>query len=267
MTTFVISVSYGNDSLAMIQWAHEVSLSFFGDVVVTYCDTGWAAPGWDHRVALGEGWARSLGFKTVRLTSIGFEELVTIKDGFPSNQHQFCTGHLKGVPFLQWLDECDVTRQAVVMVGKRRVESLKRADTPEYVNPSEYHGDRCLWHPLYLHTDVERDALLERAGIDVLPEELIGAPFDAHGRLYRLPHRSLECNPCVNANRQDFLRLTGPEIARVSALEVKIGRSMFRPKRFNAMGIYGVVAWAKFGKNHEEGVEDAGCGAPFGCGL
>lgn len=33
------------------------------------------------------------------------------------------------------------------------------------------------------------------------------------------------------------------------------------------MGIYGVVAWAKFGKNHEEGVEDAGCGAPFGCGL
>ena len=54
MPDFVISVSYGNDSLAMIQWAHENSLDAFGNVVVTYCDTGWVAwLGATHRTGWG----------------------------------------------------------------------------------------------------------------------------------------------------------------------------------------------------------------------
>lgn len=185
--TYVISVSYGNDSLAMIQWAHEASLSFFGRVVVAYCDTGWAAPGWDHRVRLGEAFAHALGFETVRLSSIGMEELVRIKKGFPSNQHQFCTAHLKGVPFLDWLDKVDTDFKTTVMVGKRRAESLKRADTPEYVEGSEYHGGRRLWHPLYLHSDEERDALLDLAGIPMLPVELIGKSYDTHAAVPAAP--------------------------------------------------------------------------------
>lgn len=39
----VISVSYGNDSLAMIQWAHENGLD---DVIVVYIDTGWSGESW-----------------------------------------------------------------------------------------------------------------------------------------------------------------------------------------------------------------------------
>lgn len=261
---FVISVSYGNDSLAMIRWAYEASLDAFGRVVVAYCDTGWAAPGWTRRIEMGEAFVASLGFEHVRLSSIGMAELVRMKKGWPGNGQQFCTAHLKGVPFLQWIDDADPERKATVMVGKRRAESEKRKDTPEYVESSEYHGDRRLWHPLYLHSDDERNALLDRAGIKPMPE---GLPLEQHDQLYRLPHRSMECNPCVNANRGDFLRLTGSEIARTSDLEVEIGKPMFRPKRFNAVGIYGVVAWAKFGKGHEESVEDEGCGAPFGCGL
>jgi 3'-phosphoadenosine 5'-phosphosulfate sulfotransferase (PAPS reductase)/FAD synthetase len=38
----VISSSYGNDSVALMQWAKERSLP---DVTVAYCNTGWAAPG------------------------------------------------------------------------------------------------------------------------------------------------------------------------------------------------------------------------------
>lgn len=256
----VISVSYGNDSLAMIQWASETCLNFFGRVVVAYCDTGWSAPGWDHRVAMGEAFAHSCGFETVRLSSIGMEELVKIKKGWPGNGQQFCTAHLKGVPYLEWLDVVDPARKAVTMVGKRRAESAKRADTPERIECSEYHGDRPVWHPLYLHSDADRDALLMRAGIDPLPEHLIGESFDKHDRLYQLPHRSMECNPCVNANRG--------EIARVSRIEVHVGKPMFRPKRFNGLGIYGVMMWAKFGKDSEADIpDDEGCGAPFGCGL
>jgi 3'-phosphoadenosine 5'-phosphosulfate sulfotransferase (PAPS reductase)/FAD synthetase len=243
----VISASYGNDSMAMIRWAHETGLP---DVTVAYCDTGWSAPGWFLRVETGEALAKKYGFQAVRIKSMGMEELVRMKQGFPGNGLQFCTAHLKGVPFLTWIDEIDTEQKAVVLIGKRREESEARKHTPEFVEASEYHGGRKVWHPLYLHTETERDALLDRAGIE------------------KLPHRSLECNPCVNANRGDFIRLTPGEIERVNDLEVEIGQPMFRPKRFGAMGIIGVVKWAKEGRDRQSFEdEEAACAGLFGCGI
>jgi hypothetical protein len=197
-----------------------------------------------------EEYAARCGFRPVRVRSLGMAELVRTKKGWPGNGQQFCTAHLKGLPFLQWIDDADPEAEWVVMVGKRRAESRARANTPEFIPDSEHHGGRVLWHPLFQHTDSDRDALLYRAGF---------AP---------LPHRSLECNPCVNANRQDFLRLRPEEADKVSRLEVEIGKPMFRPKRFNAVGIYGVLMWAHHGKDHSEDVVDeSGCSAVFGCGL
>lgn len=243
----VISASYGNDSVAMIQWAHERAM---GGVTVAYCDTGWAAPGWNLRVLAGEELATRLGYDTVRLGSIGMPELVRMKKGFPGNGQQFCTAHLKGVPFLEWIDEADPNCEAIVMVGKRRAESVARRDTPEYIYNSEYHGGRTVWHPLYLHTEAMRDALLERAKIE------------------KLPHRSKECSPCVNAKRSDFLRLTPGEIERVNDLEVEVSQPMFRAKRFGAMGIHGVIQWAKYGPDRGSmDDEEAACAGLFGCGL
>lgn len=244
---FVISTSYGNDSMAMMQWAHESGLE---GVTVAYCDTGWSAPGWWMRIDQGEALAKKFGFDVVRLKSIGMEELVRIKKGWPGNAQQFCTAHLKGLPFLDWLDEVDKERKATVMVGKRRAESEARKYTPEFVENSEYHGGRRLWHPLYLHSDQQRDELLARSGVE------------------KLPHRSLECNPCVNANRGDFLRLTPGEVERVNDLEVEIGKPMFRPKRFGAMGIHGVMVWAKEGRNRPSFEdEEESCSGLFGCGT
>lgn len=243
----VISASYGNDSLAMIQWAHEQKLT---DVTVVYCDTGWHSPDWPVRVERCESFAKSLGFGTVRAVSIGMPELVRMKKGFPGNGQQFCTAHLKGVPFLQWIDEADPACNATVLVGKRRVESEARKDTPEFIESSEHHGGRRVWHPLYLHTDEMRNALLHRAGFDVLP------------------HRSKECSPCANANRDDFNRLTDGEIERVNDLEVEIGKPMFRAKRFGALGIHGVIRWAKDGRDRGSfETEASNCADLFGCGL
>jgi len=244
----VISSSYGNDSIALIQWAFQKGLN----CTVVYCDTGWAAPDWQDRVTEGENFAKKCGFDVVRVKSMGFEDLVRMKKGFPANQYQFCTAHLKGIPFLNWIDTVDPEREAVVMIGKRRAESKARAKTPE-VKLSEYHGDRVIWHPLYKHSNEERDKLTACSGLEILP------------------HRSQECSPCVNANRADFLLLTKSQIERVSALEVELGKPMFRPKRFGAVGIYGVLAWAKYGRNNKnlpgDVLEDEGCGSPFGCGL
>lgn len=231
----------------MIQWSIEQNIK---DVHVVFCDTGWQSPNWMNRVHAVHEYAKKNGIQAHIVKSIGMEELVRIKKGFPGNAQQFCTAHLKGIPFLEWIDVADPECKAIVMVGKRRAESQARKDTPEFITDSEFHGGRTLWHPLYLHTDEQRNELIKRSGFDVLP------------------HRSLECNPCVNANREDFLRLTAGEIERVNELEVEIGKPMFRPKRFSALGIYGVIQWAKEGRNRGDfSEEEAQCASLFGCGL
>lgn len=243
----LISASYGNDSVAMIQWAHEAVLSA---VTVVYCNTGWAAPYWAQRVEKGEALAKSYGFATHRVKSAGMEQLVRDRKGFPANQYQFCTAELKAFPINDWMDEIDPKGEAVMNIGKRRDESEARKTTEEYIYESEYHGGRTVRHPLFAHTQAMRDELLDRAGFGVLP------------------HRSRECSPCVNANRQDFLDLTPGEIERVNKLEVEIARPMYRPKRFGAMGIYGVVAWAEKGRNRGDiEIEESNCGDMFGCGM
>lgn len=247
----IISSSCGNDSKALIQWAHENSLN---DVIVTYLDTGWSAPDWQKEVDTVALWVKRLGFKFITIKSMGMTELVKMKKAFPANQYQFCTQHLKGVPFLNWIDEYDQEIKSIVLVGKRRAESRARAETPEFFINSEYHGGRTLWHPLFKHTDEMRNGLLSRAGFDVLP------------------HRSQECSPCVNANRADFLLLKPEQIQRVSELEVELGKPMFRPKRFNVMGIHGVITWAKYGKRKmrlepAEIESGSGCDGHYGCGL
>lgn len=245
----LLSSSYGNDSMAMIQWAVE-NINAKERIVVVYCDTGWASPTWANRIIEGERLAKKYGMETARVKSLGMAKLVRTKKGFPGNGLQFCTAHLKGLPFLQFADEIDPECKAVVAIAKRRAESDARKNTPEFIEASELHNGRKVWHPLYVHSDLDRDNLLIRAGVE------------------KLGHRSLECNPCVNANRQDFLRLTPGEIERVNDLEVEIGQPMFRAKRFNAMGIHGVIAWAKDGRDRGSvDAEESACAGLFGCGL
>jgi 3'-phosphoadenosine 5'-phosphosulfate sulfotransferase (PAPS reductase)/FAD synthetase len=247
----VISVSYGNDSIAMMQWAHERQALSAAHVAVVYCDTGWAAPEWEDRISQGEAMANKLGFEPLRLKSMGMEALVRMKKGFPGNGQQFCTLWLKGLPFLEWLEQNDQTRKAMVLIGKRRAESEARKDTPEFIDSSEYHGGRKIWHPLFAHSNEERNALIERAGFEVLP------------------HRSNECSPCVNANRGNFRDLSEQQARKVEQLEAEVGQTMFRPDRFNARGIREVIKWAKYSPGqYKPGQDDLftdGCGSPFGC--
>lgn len=230
-------------------WAWHARLK---DVHVVFVDTGWSGAGWLERVARLETWARdSLGFTVHHIKpDMGFEDLIRHKKGFPSNQYQWCSGLLKGVPFLTFVDDLDPECKAVVMIGKRREESQARAATPEFVADSEYHGGRMVWHPLARHSEDERNSLLASAQIEVLP------------------YRSQECAPCVNANREDLVLLTPEEIARVKALEDATGQNMFRPyKRMGAKGIEQVIVWAHSPRGKYEAPEDnASCSGGY-CGT
>lgn len=252
----ILCVSYGNDSIALMQAAHEAGLR---DVRVLFNDTGWADPDWFRRVEAGEAFARDCGFKPDRTGSIGMEALVRRKMAWPRQGMQFCTDELKIAPTQAWLAEHDPERVAVLYNGKRREESVGRANIPPYVLPNESAFERLTVSPLFRHTEAERDALVGRAGFEILP------------------HRSKECSPCVNANKADIVRLSETVIAKCERIETDMGftksgkpKTIFRPaKHMKATGIRQIVRWAnsargKFSLDDGNGV--AGCDSGM-CGT
>jgi 3'-phosphoadenosine 5'-phosphosulfate sulfotransferase (PAPS reductase)/FAD synthetase len=256
---FLVSASYGNDSVALIQWCWEFGLS---NIAVLYADTGWAHPAWNERVDKCETWVRTFGFIPFRTSSIGFENVVREKKGFPRQGIQFCTQLLKTEPLSKLQSKLDPEKQATVIIGKRRAESANRANTSEFIFEHPYHNGRAVWHPLFEHSDEERNALLNRAGFD------------------ELPHRSDECWPCINANKSDLKRIATEDPARINqieSLEREMGltskgkpRTMFRPYRYRgATGIRAMIRWAETerGGDFDDGTGRDCAESAAGCGL
>lgn len=223
LVRFVVFASYGNDSIALIQWAHENDLK---DVAVVFTDTGWAADGWMERVGRCETWVKSLGFTPYRTTSIGFRQLARDKKGFPTQRYQWCSFILKIEPGQRWLAKNDPDGRAVCLIGVRKGESKARAEFPEWLPRSENHGGRVMIAPFAAWTTAQRDELIRRAGFEVLP------------------HRSRECK-CINSNRADMRRFTDADWREIAETEAEIGKTMFRPHRHKgAKGAGEVRKWA-----------------------
>lgn len=226
---YVIKSSYGNDSIAVIQWMADNGHAL--DCYVLHNDTGWAHPGWRERVEAGEALALRLGMLPVRTQSVGFVAAARLKQAFPRHGMQFCTTQLKIEPTLAWLAEHDPDGDLVGVVGIRREESARRAAWPDWTETSALDGGRSLWAPLVRHTAEQRDALVARAGFEVLP------------------HRSDECFPCVNAARADLRRLGEvPErVAEIEALEAELSEGKDKPRRMfrRQGGIRETLDWAR----------------------
>lgn len=236
ITDYVVFASYGNDSIALLQWMHEQG--YGSNVLVAFSDTGWQASGWMERVAKGEEWAHSLHFRTARIPSMGMQGLIEKKKAWPrggGGKYQFCTEALKEKPALDWLETFDWQKDVICVIGVRREESANRATFPEWTESSERHGGRMLWAPLVRHTEADRNELIHRT------------PFPV------LPYRSKECYPCANATKGELRHLSDDAQQKVFLLEQKMGvnskgndRVMFSPARHNgAVGILEVVEDAK----------------------
>lgn len=246
--THVAFVSYGNDSIALLQILADKGATGYA----LMSDTGWAAPWWRDRVEAGEAFARKLGFTPVRLESEGLVRLVTRKKAWPRQGMQFCTEELKIKPAMHWLEEVDPKKEAICCVGVRREESRARQAFPEHTEDSPRHGGRLLWAPLVRHTKAERDVLVHRAGFDVLP------------------HRSMECFPCVNSNRSDLRLLDEERVSMIERVEHDLGhtsegkpRTMFRPYRHQgAVGVREVWRWARSERGEYEAPR-GGCDSGF----
>ncbi|WCS28168.1 phosphoadenosine phosphosulfate reductase [Methylobacterium sp. NMS14P] len=236
---FVIFSSYGNDSCALIQWAHEWGLE---GVAVVYSDTGWATAAWAERVEKMEAWAQSLGFATYRTSSIGFANLAREKKGFPTQRFQWCSWRLKIEPGMRWLAEHDPEKRAICIVGVRHEEAKNpndgRAQWPGFSPKSGNHGNRAVLAPFVEMKEEGRNALLARAGIEVLP------------------HRSRECR-CINANKADLRLFDQADIEAIAALEAEVGKTMYRPHRsMGAKGIHEIIKWAHSPRGQYEPPEE-----------
>lgn len=232
---YFVACSGGNDSVALIQFMLEQGEPLH----VVYNNTKWAHKSWALRMSLIEQWVRDNGHEYTETHSEGMEKMVRRKGGWPkpSSDMQFCTGILKEQPSAMLYDLLDPEKNWIVCTGRRREESRNRADLPDYLADSEKHGGRDVWNPLYKHTAQQRDELIKRT------------PFTV------LPHSSLECYPCINANKGSGLlaNLEEDRIQHIENFELSLGRNgkgnprtMFRPKRCGgAVGIRQVIEWAK----------------------
>jgi 3'-phosphoadenosine 5'-phosphosulfate sulfotransferase (PAPS reductase)/FAD synthetase len=237
----VLKCSYGNDSIALIQWAYEYQTKYgsLGKIVVLYNETGWAANWWEGRVLNGENLVQKYGMIPARTLSIGMEKLIKRHNTWPDRFRRFCTEELKIIPTWSWLAQHDPEGKAVMLCGVRREESAARRMWPEWVESSDKNEGRAEWSPLVLLDVSGRDELIQRAGWQPLP------------------HRSRECR-CVLANSQDISTWSEEDIVEIERLEAIMNHgnrgenkfhflAMFHPhrKKGNPVGIRAVVEWAK----------------------
>ena len=244
-TTRIILANFGNEILALLQYAIEQKLAALSLVSI---DTHWAAARWQAHVQRVQAYARACGIDVVRLSAKqGFAELVRQRRSFPSKKFQWCASLLKGVVINAYLDEIDPSAQVHILLAKRR----EAARLHHYLQPSgqtsEYYGGRIVDYPLYKYDILERNALIKRAGFDLMPQ------------------RSLECDPCIHSCMHDYQHMEQADIEKTLALERQVGQVMFPEHQTSDMAQCVKRAKAQPSRQQAERFT-MGCGSPWGCG-
>jgi len=242
-SSFALITNFGDESIALIQWLFEKKVEKNlnpQNIHLIYVRTGWAAPEWEARVSAGIAWAKSLGFQTHELDPpASFENLMLQQGKFPSRKFQWCANFLKALPILDFLDDLDPQLNFIILLAKRREASRINFNLPEFILEEPKWGDRKVWHPLYLHTQEARDALITQTPLPILN------------------HRSLECDPCVNSDAQDVCRMSPSTLEKTRHLEQKLGSKLLDPDLNKKTDC----------PRKPAELFDMGCGNTFGCGL
>jgi 3'-phosphoadenosine 5'-phosphosulfate sulfotransferase (PAPS reductase)/FAD synthetase len=233
---YVVTTSFGNDSVALIQYMHE---NHKGEFLCLYNDTGWARKDWPKRVAKLSNICFELGIHVEITKSIGMADLVRKKKGWPmpASAMQWCTQELKEKPSNEFYEKRDPFGEFIIVTGRRRAESQNRANLPLWQHESKKHGGRDVYNPIISFDEKDRDLYIRRFGVEPLE------------------HSSMECYPCVCANKTDLaaMPLDDSRINFIEKLEVELGhtrndkpRTMFRPYRVGGgVGIRQAVAWGR----------------------
>jgi hypothetical protein len=237
----IISISGGNDSIAMLQWVIE-NREHFEDEEFTavYVNTGWAVSWWADRVAKVKQFCENNNIYFYEISApLGFEELVRKKGIFPNRIQKYCTFELKIKPMVNWRKEMKFTnKNSRILIGVRADESAARSET---VSLGERDGYEAIYPLAYLN-DVKRDELIVRSGFDVLPT------------------RSSECHPCIYEASKTALRRIEPDrVELISALEKDLSdytnakRKLNKHPKYDPTEVFGMFNSKNLGGNGGKG--------------
>lgn len=237
---YILIANYGNHSLAALQHLIDQAIK---PLHVIYVDTGWSSPGWAKRVETCEAYAQKHQLHVHHIKAIAdFRQMVMDRKQFPSSKFQWCAGFLKGLALLDKIDAIDPFCEAIIVSGKRRLDSKRFSQLNEYIEDDEYYNGRRIWHPLWQCNDHDFQTLIEKTGFEFLN------------------HPSRECSPCIHASISDLQQLEQPSISRLNDLEQQLGLSMFE---------HPVCSYQQ--ENPSTAPQalkqfDLGCGSPWCCG-
>ncbi|KTD20562.1 Phosphoadenosine phosphosulfate reductase family [Legionella lansingensis] len=217
------------------------------DIHFIYVHTGWAAACWSERISVCTDYAQKNQVQVHHLKAqSSFSEMVIDRKQFPSRKFQWCAGFLKGLTILNYLDEHDPSCEALIVSGKRRLDSRRYANLEEFELQNELYQGRTLWYPLWQTDNEEFMHLVQKTGFKLLP------------------HASMECSPCIHMNRQQLKNLDSFSLERLQSLENNIQRTMF-PESIDELCANSATRQKEY---HGLQLEqfDLGCGAPWNCG-
>lgn len=251
----IIFTSCGNDSIALYQWAIESGLD---DLHAAYSNTQWSSKEWPERVERVKQYVELTGGTFHEIPSEGMRALAKRKKAWPANGMGFCSYELKIKPAMDWMDKFDPDKKAICYTGIMRIESESRKNYPEITKESPNHGERTLICPLAKFSLKQRNALLSRAGFEILKG------------------RSKECSPCINVTLREIQELPERDVIKVITHEEEMGigersgkpKYMFRPHRMGgACGMREVKERADHGGGKYSPLQDDmfGCDSGF-CG-
>ena len=205
---YIIVTNFGDDSVALIEWAHNKKLD---DVVILSVETGWEDKNWNNRIVKAKKWINDLNFHHNHLhPKAMFNDNIIARKKFPSKKFHWCPSFVKGIVLLDWLDENDPNGSSTIMLPHRN-SMTKSQIIEEYIEEHEHYDDRRVWFPLFNISEEKRNQLLSNT------------PFPP------LNHRSLECQPCIYSSHDDLKNMSYDDALKAKKLEDKIKSSMFNP--------------------------------------
>ena len=254
---YIIPCNYGNETVALIQWAKDSGLE---DVHCLYVDTGWASPEWPERVVLAKKWVEEIGFNHVTLKpKADFPALIREQGKFPTTQFQWCASFLKALPMLEYLDfDLDPEYKSTILLARRKAASRANFNLERRVEDTEHYSGRPIEHAILDLTDEQRDELIVKSGLPIIEG------------------RSMECAICTNFVKADIqrLQLVTKGEAATDSHESYTGS---KPASFTQSGegdndrvlrllsdLQGEVGTFE---SRSESSGGMGCGDPFACGL
>lgn len=251
----IIVTNYSRNGLALITEVKQQA-KLNSAVMVVNINTGWQSQAWlsyEHKV---KAYVEELGFKTITLQpKQSFTQLVEARNEFPTLKFQWCATFLKGMTLLTWLQKIDPAGQAEVLLSAHRALGGRYRYLKASINSSEHYGGRKVSYPLINKTPDEINALLQDVEFSIETE-------------------SKECRLCVLSQLNHYTQLTDEDFHTLSLLEKKINHN-FNPDLVKQVGakssieVKQRIQQAKYELHDTDAsnVVQAGCGAPYGCGL